>query len=108
MLPGMNKKMLEKAMKQMGVKQEEIEASEVIIKLQDKELIIRNPQVSKVNMMGQDSFQISGDVEENTPINEENLKLVMTQAEADETAATQALLENKGDIAKAIIQLKGE
>ncbi len=51
-----NPKQLEKAMKQMGVKSEEIPADEVIIKSQDKEIVISNPQVQKVNMMGQESF----------------------------------------------------
>ena len=37
----------------MGIKQIEIDATEVIIKTPDKEIIISEPQVSKVNMMYQ-------------------------------------------------------
>ena len=40
----MNPKMLKQAMKKMGMKQEDIDASEVIIKCSDKEIVIRNPQ----------------------------------------------------------------
>ena len=64
MFPGMNKRAIEAAMKKMGVKQEEIDAKEVIIKLEDKELVIKNPNVSRVEMMGQETFQISGEIEE--------------------------------------------
>ena len=59
-----NPKQLEKAMKQMGVKSEDIPADEVIIRSAGKEIVISNPTVTKVNMMGQDSFQISGSVSE--------------------------------------------
>ena len=38
MFPGMNKKAIEQAMKKLGVKQEEIEATEVIIKTTGKDL----------------------------------------------------------------------
>ncbi|MBM3200404.1 nascent polypeptide-associated complex protein, partial [Candidatus Woesearchaeota archaeon] len=43
MFPNINPKQLEKAMRQMGVKQEEIDATEVVIKTHNKELVIRNP-----------------------------------------------------------------
>ena len=59
MMPGFNKKQLEQAMKQMGVKQENIEAEKVIIKTRDKNLVIENPEVTKINMMGQESLQIT-------------------------------------------------
>ena len=52
MIPGINPKQMEKAMKQLGMKQEAIEAEEVVIRCNDKEIVIRNPDVSKINMMG--------------------------------------------------------
>ena len=64
MFPKVNPQQMQKMMKQLGMKQEEIPAEEVIIKCHDKELIIRNPSVQKVNMMGQESIQITGDIEE--------------------------------------------
>ncbi len=36
MIPGLNSKDMMKAMKKLGVKQEDLEATEVIIKCQDK------------------------------------------------------------------------
>ncbi len=64
MIPGINPKQLKQAMKQLGMKQEEIDAKEVIIKTSEKQLVIKNPSVVRINMMGQDSFQITGEVNE--------------------------------------------
>ncbi|MEK6822576.1 MAG: nascent polypeptide-associated complex protein, partial [Nanoarchaeota archaeon] len=58
-----NPRQMQQAMRQMGVQQEELPATEVIIKLADRELVIAHPSVALVKMMGQESFQISGDVE---------------------------------------------
>jgi nascent polypeptide-associated complex subunit alpha len=52
MLPGVNPRQAAKMMKRMGIQQQEIEATEVIIKTPEKTIIITNPSVSKVNMMG--------------------------------------------------------
>ena len=89
----------------MGVKQEEIDASEVIIKTKDKTITIKNPQVSKVNMMGQESFQISGEIEEST-ISEEDIKTVAEQSNVSLKEAKEALEKTNGDLAEAILILK--
>ena len=102
----MNPRDMQKVMKRMGVKQEEINASEVVIKCSDKELVVSNPQVLKVNMMGQESFQISGDVSERVSVNEEDVKTVMEQAGVSREEALKSLEESGGDIAEAIISLK--
>ncbi|MDP2909085.1 MAG: nascent polypeptide-associated complex protein [Nanoarchaeota archaeon] len=108
MFPKINPKQLEKAMKQMGVRQEEIDATEVVIKTHDKELVIRNPHVTKVNMMGQESIQITGSIEERDlkPYNKEDVKTVMEQAGCSEEKAKEALEKSKGDLAEAILSLK--
>ena len=41
MMPNLNPKQLEQAMKKLGVKQVKIDAYEVVIKTKDKNLIIR-------------------------------------------------------------------
>ena len=64
MIPGMNPRKAAQMMKKMGIKQVDIEATQVIIKTADKDLIINNPSVQKVNMMGQETFQIAGELEE--------------------------------------------
>lgn len=108
MFPKINPRQLEKAMKQMGVRQEEIDAIEVIIKTRDKQLVIRNPHVAKVNMMGQESFQITGNIEEieMKPYKEEDVRTVMDQTGCSEEEARKALEEYDGDIAEAILSLK--
>jgi nascent polypeptide-associated complex subunit alpha len=113
MIPGMNPRDMQKAMKRLGIKQEEIPATEVIIKTPDRDLVIPNPQVSKVNMMGQNTFQIVGEAHEQekdtTPsISEEDVKTVMEQASVSEDKAREALESSKGDLAEAILVLQGE
>lgn len=107
MMPGFNKKQLEHAMKQMGVKQENIEAEKVIIKTRDKNLIIENPEVTKINMMGQESLQITGKIieEDLEKFNKDDVKTVMEQTGCSEKEAIEALEETE-DIAEAIIKLK--
>ena len=106
-MPGFNKKQLEQAMKQMGVKQENIEAEKVIIKTRDKNLVIENPEVTKINMMGQESLQITGKIteEELEKFNKDDVKTVMEQTGCSEKEAIEALEETE-DIAEAIIKLK--
>lgn len=106
MFGGIDPKLMKQAMKRMGIKQEEIRASEVIIKTADKNIVIRNPQVAKVNMMGQDTFQISGDITETSGISEDDVKTVAEQAGVSEEKARAALEESKGDLAEAILKLK--
>lgn len=108
MFPKINPKQLEKAMKRMGVKQEEINATEVIIKTTDKELVIKDPHVAKVNMMGQESLQITGSIEERElkSYKEEDVKTVVEQANCSEEEAREALEKSKGDLAEAILSLK--
>ena len=108
MFPGMNPKDLQKAMKKLGIKQEEIEATEVIIKCPDKDLIIRNPQVSKVNAMGQETIQIVGDIEEVSAarFSEDDVKTVAEQAKVSEAKAREVLEKNNGDLAKSILELQ--
>ncbi|MBS3108800.1 nascent polypeptide-associated complex protein [Candidatus Woesearchaeota archaeon] len=107
MFPGLNPRELEKAMKKLGVKQEEIDATEVIIKTKDKNLVIHNPQVSRINMMGQETLQVTGEIEEQETekFSEDDIKIVMSQAQCSKEEAISAL-EEEGNIAAAIIKLK--
>jgi|TARA_Y100000310_G_scaffold216244_1_gene217268 nascent polypeptide-associated complex subunit alpha len=113
MMPGINPREMQKAMKRMGIKQEEIDATEVTIKTSDKEIVIQNPQVSKVNMMGQETFQVVGQAEERListepEINQDDIKTVMQQTGATEEKVREAIKENDGDLAKTIMSLKGQ
>jgi nascent polypeptide-associated complex subunit alpha len=111
MFPGMNPRDVRMAMKRMGIQQEEIDAKEVIIRLEDREIVIKNPQISKVNMMGQKTYQIVGEEEERsldaTPdISDEDVATVAEQAGVSEEAARIAIEACKGDLAEAIMKLK--
>lgn len=109
MIPGMNPRQMQQAMRRMGIQQTEIEATEVIIRTEDKELVFKNPQVAKVNMMGQNTYQIIGEPEErdlSAAISEEDIQTVMEQAKVDKKKALAALEKHNGDLAEAIMDLK--
>ena len=108
MFPGMNPRAMKQAMKNLGMQQVDIEASEVIIKTADKEIIFSNPQVSKINMMGQETWQITGEAHERTKemFTADDVKTVMEQANVTEERAKEALEETNGDLAEAILKLK--
>ena len=113
MMPGMNPRKVQQMMKQMGIKQVDIPATEVIIRTTDKEIVISQPSVQKVNMMGNINFQVSGNVEErsinSTPdISEEDVKTVMDQTNVSETVARKAIEDSEGDLAEAIMELSRE
>ncbi len=104
---GLNPKKMNAMMKQMGMSQEEISASRVIIEKTDGKLIIENPSVMKIKIQGQESFQISGDVKEETAapaISEEDLKTVMEKTGKTEEESRETL-EKTGDLAEAILEL---
>jgi len=110
MIPGMNPRKVQQMMKQMGIQQIEVPATEVIIKTKDKEIIISEPSVQRVNMMGQENFQISGNITEKelstTPdISEEDIKTVMDQTGVNEDTAKDAINKVEGDLAEAIMNL---
>jgi|WetSurMetagenome_2_1015567.scaffolds.fasta_scaffold1425525_1 nascent polypeptide-associated complex subunit alpha len=109
MMPGLDPRAMQAAMKKMGIKQSEIDATEVVIRTPEKEIIISNPSVTKIDMMGQTSFQIAGEISERQPqaeISQEDVKTVIDQSGASEEEAKKALKENNGDLAAAIISLK--
>jgi nascent polypeptide-associated complex subunit alpha len=109
MLPGMDPKSMQKVMKQMGIKSEEIGATKVTIELKEGgRLVVFEPQVVQVEMQGQKSFQISGKVSEEQDAGEDDIKMVMEAAGCSREEAQNALRDSAGDIAEAIIRLKGD
>ena len=63
---GVNPKQMERMMRQMGVKVEELEGVSKVVIFSDKgEIVIANPQVTKTKIMGQVMYQVAG--EESTP-----------------------------------------
>ncbi len=107
MLP-MNIQQMKKMMKQMGINIEEINATEVIIRTSSEELIFKNPSVTKVSGRGMEVFQVIGSYEvvKKVEISEEDVKLIMEQANVDEETARKALIEANGDLAEALMKLQ--
>lgn len=98
-------------MKNVGM--DKMKANKVIIERDGKDIIIRNPQVMKVSMRGEESFQISGKVEKieqgaSKSYKEEDLELIMEKTGASKDEAEKALQENGGEVAKAIMELQQE
>mgnify|MGYP001596335342 CR=1 FL=1 len=113
MFPGMNPREMQKAMKRLGIRQEEINAELVIIKTSEKDIVIKNPHVSKVDMMGQETFQIVGDItevdkDEKPEINEEDIATVMEQTDCTKDEALEALQSNNSNLAKAILKIQNK
>lgn len=114
MIPGMNKKQMkqmERQMKKMGMKMEDLDGvREVIIRFDEKELIIDNPSVSLMNVMGQETYQIDGkarevELEYEIEIPEEDIEMVANSAGVSKDDAKAALEECKGDLAESIMKL---
>lgn len=103
----LNPKKMQEAMKQMGISQENIAASKVIIETKDdKKIIINNPVISKIKVQGQESFQISGEIHEEILISEQDIKTVMEKTGHNKEESKKAL-EKTQDLAEAILELSG-
>ncbi|MCC7570878.1 nascent polypeptide-associated complex protein [Candidatus Micrarchaeota archaeon] len=103
---GMNPKQMAQLMKQMGIQSIDIDAKKVIIETEGKNIVIENPSVTEINMKGQKSYQIAGDVKTEENIPDEDVKLVMEQANVSKDKAIETLKETNGDIAEAITILQ--
>jgi nascent polypeptide-associated complex subunit alpha len=110
MMRGGNREM-RRMLDKMGLEMKDIgNVEEVIIKTDTKELYLIKPQV--IEMKGKDStiFQVvATDIEEKQrevpSFKEEDIILVMQQANVSRERAIQALTESKGDMAQAILGL---
>ena len=110
MLPNIDPRQMKHMMRQMGISSEEIEAKRVVIECLDKNLIIENPQITDMSMKGNRSFQIIGEViteEKSTvKIEDDDIELVSKETGVSTEKAKMELEKEKGDIAKAILNLK--
>jgi len=126
---GMNPRKMEQMMKQMGIDVDEIDATEVVIKQADgDELVFNDPDVTKMDARGQETYQIIGEPEtresaDDTPavesgddagseddgddgIPQDDIDLVVQRAGVSEDEAREALEANDGDLAAAIAELE--
>ena len=107
-LGGMNPAKMKAMMKQMGINQEEIPASRVVIEQEGKKIILENPSVQKITMQGNESWQITGDAREESVkegIKDEDVALVAEKTGKSKDEAKKALEESDGDMASAIMKL---
>lgn len=105
MIPNLDPKKMKAVMKQMGISQDEILSSRVIIEKEEGgKIIIEHPSVTKITMQGQESFQIAGEIIESEGISEKDIKTVMEKTGCSKKEAEKALKET-GDLAEAILSL---
>ncbi|MEK6824137.1 MAG: nascent polypeptide-associated complex protein [Nanoarchaeota archaeon] len=108
MFGGIDPKKMQGMMKQMGISQKEIPAEKVIIEKTDgSKIIIENPSVMQIKMQGQESFQISGEIREETAkveISEDDINAVVEKTGVSKKKARETL-EKTGDLAEAILEL---
>lgn len=128
MMPGgMDPRKMKALMKQMGIEQEELRGvTEVIIRTKTKDLYFREPQVTEVRAQGQRTYQVVGKPEERPPgsapaaapagkgaakapepaaFPEDDIRLVMDQANCSREDAIAALEGSDGSPAEAILSL---
>ncbi len=108
MMPGsLDPKKMQKMMKQMGMEPKQIDAEEVVIRGKDN-YVVKNPQVTLIEMKGKKTFQVMGDVQEGKKeiYSDEDIETVSDKADVSEEEAKKALEETDGDIADAIMKLK--
>ncbi len=125
---GMSPKQMARMMKKMGIEQDDLKGvKEVLIRFEEKEWLISNPQVAMIKQAGSESYQVSGTKTERplttgevgsgdqSPAAEapkeieipvEDAALVAGQTGVSIEEATRALKETEGDLAAAILKLK--
>ena len=110
---GLNPRQMKQMMRRMGIRTEEIDANTVTIHGSEREIIIEDPEVMKMVVQGREIFNITGgrirerEVEAAIEIEEDDVEIVSRQANVSKEEARNALEESKGDIAAAIMRLKG-
>ncbi|MFB6132952.1 MAG: nascent polypeptide-associated complex protein [Halanaeroarchaeum sp.] len=125
---GMNPRKMEQMMKQMGIDVDELDATEVIIRRADgPELVFEDPEVTRMDARGQQTYQVVGEPTEREATGESgaedaskttdgsegegaipqsDVDLVSERTGASETDARAALEAADGDLAAAIDRLE--
>ena len=110
-----NERQVKRMMQQMGIKSNDLDdVLEVRIVLKDKTIIIKEPNVSVIEVQGNKTYTVVGKEEiiqgqmdkqtiEDTNLKEEDIKLVMEKAGVTREKAIEALKSNNYMVAEAII-----
>ena len=129
MIPGgpRNQRQMELMMRRMGMTTEDVPGvEEVIVRTKTKEHVFRAPEVTILTVQGVRTYQVVGNPEirprssgaaasapaHGTPAPaapagppEEDIRLVMEQANVSREEAVEALFQSKGEPAEAILQI---
>ncbi len=115
-----NPRQARRMMEKMGMKMDAVaDAKEVIIRRENTELVIENPQVTVMQFQGQKIYQVMGtssferpitvieevELEKPIQVSEEDIQLVAAQAGVSYEVAKKALEQTNGDLAQAILNL---
>lgn len=115
---GLDPRKMEQMMEQMGIDVEDIDATEVIIRTADGDLVFSDPEVTKMDARGQETFQVLGTPERResstassaesatATVPDEDIETVVARTGASETAARKALEKHDGDLLAAVGELQ--
>ena len=125
---GMNPRKLQQMMQQMGIDLDELDADSVVIRMADgEELVFDDPDVTRMDARGQQTYQVIGEPETRdatadagepavedaaeadaggSDIPDSDIELVAQRTGASEDAAREALEETDGDLAAAVSRLE--
>jgi nascent polypeptide-associated complex subunit alpha len=121
---GMNPRKMKQMMEQMGIDVDELDASEVIIRTDDGDLVFDDASVTKMDARGQETYQIVGSPEMreggaeleasgdgsddggDAGIPDDDVEIVAMRTGASEAEAREALEAVDGDLAAAVDHLE--
>ena len=122
---GLNPRKMKQMMEQMGIDVEELDATEVVIRTDDGDLVFDDADVTRMDARGQETYQIvgepverdasaiEGDADEttaddasDTTVPDADVEIVAQRAGVDEATAREALEAVDGDLAAAVDRLE--
>jgi nascent polypeptide-associated complex subunit alpha len=131
---GLDPRKMKQMMKQMGIEVTEIDASEIVIRTDDEELVFTDVEVQRMDAQGQATYQIVGDPETRAlgesggsktadetaasggadevdvgaadEIPDSDVEIVAQRTGVTEEAAREALEAENGDLAAAVSRLE--
>ncbi|PSQ59863.1 nascent polypeptide-associated complex protein [Halobacteriales archaeon SW_7_71_33] len=122
---GLNPRKMKQMMEQMGIDVEELDATEVVIRTDDGDLVFDDADVTRMDARGQETYQIvgepverdasaiEGDADEataddasGTTVPDADVEIVAQRAGVDEATAREALEAVDGDLAAAVDRLE--
>lgn len=116
-LGGMNPGQMKKLMQQMGIKNSEVPATRVVVESENGNLVIDNPQVTMIEMGGQKSLQVIGEIREEkagetstdtSAKTQSDVEIVMEKTRCSREKAEAALKEANGDMVEAIMTVESK